>query len=243
MNMVNNAIRYVLICLLMISGNTQLIAQNNVRSNETESSPDNAATTSQNWNFTAYLDENKIGYHNFEVINNDGEMTVVTQAKFDVSFMFIPIYSYEHKNREIWSKNCLVSLDSRTLDDGEELFVHLTNTNGNTKIDTHENNSSQTDCIRSFAYWDYDLIKSKTLLNSQTGELINVSYNFVGSEIIKVKNQPMNAMHYQLKGKDNAGKSINISLWYNSSKQWLALESRLDNGYSLRYQLDQEVEQ
>ena len=187
MNMVNNAIRYVLICLLMISGNTQLIAQNNVRSNETESSPDNAATTSQNWNFTAYLDENKIGYHNFEVINNDGEMTVVTQAKFDVSFMFIPIYSYEHKNREIWSKNCLVSLDSRTLDDGEELFVHLTNTNGNTKIDTHENNSSQTDCIRSFAYWDYDLIKSKTLLNSQTGELINVSYNFVGSEIIKSK--------------------------------------------------------
>ena len=240
MKMINNTISYAFIALLMIAGNAQLMAKNGSQSIETDNISTNTTVTRQNWNFTAYLDEKKIGYHNFEVINNDGEIIVNTQAKFDVSFMFIPIYSYEHVNKEIWRKNCLISLESRTSDDGEELFVRLSNENGNTIIDTHEKNGSKADCVRSFAYWDYDLIKSKTLLNSQTGELINVSYNFVGSEIIDVNNESMNAMHYQLKGKDNAGKSIDISLWYNSNKQWLALQSRLDNGYSLRYQLEQD---
>jgi len=235
-----NTIKYVLIALLMIAGNAQLMAQNNAQSIETDNLSANTPLTRQNWNFIAYLDDEKIGYHNFEVINNDGEMIVNTQAKFDVSFMFITVYSYEHKNKEIWSNECLISLDSSTLDGGEELFVNLSNTNGNTRIITPDSNITKNSCIRSFAYWDYELINSKELLNVQTGELIDVSYNFVGSEKINVNNQSIDARHYQLKGKDSAGKLINISLWYNSNDQWLALQSVLDNGRSLRYQLTQE---
>lgn len=239
MKLINNTIKYAFIVLFMIAGNVQLMAQNN----EPDNSSGNATTTRQSWNFIAYLDNEKIGYHNFEVINNDGKIIVNTQAKFDVSFMYIPLYSYEHKNKEIWSNDCLISLDSSTLDDGEELFVNLSNTNGSTRIITPDNNITKTSCIRSFAYWDYELINSKALLNVQTGEVIDVSYSFVGSEKININNQSIDARHYQLKGKDSAGKLININLWYNSNNQWLALQSKLDNGRSLRYQLTQELVQ
>lgn len=232
MKIINNIIKHILIVLIMMTFNIQLMAQNDV--------PVNAQESTQSWNFIAYLDDEKIGYHNFEVVNKDGEMIVITQAKFDVSFMFIPLYSYEHTNKEIWSNGCLISLDSSTLDDGEKLFVRLSNTNGSTRIITPDKNITKTACIRSFAYWDYELINSKALLNVQTGELIDVSYTFVGPEKINVNSQYLNASHYQLKGINSAGKSININLWYNSNNQWLALESRLDNGRSLRYQLTQE---
>ena len=66
--------------------------------------------------FIAYLDDQEIGYHHFEIIDRANETVVLTQAEFDVRFMFIPVYSYEHKNREVWSNGCLLSLESETLD-------------------------------------------------------------------------------------------------------------------------------
>ena len=229
MKLINNMSKSIFFVLFIIANNYQVMA-NNID-----------LSTRQNWNFIAYLDDKKIGFHNFEVISNDGKIIVKTEAKFDVSFMYIPLYSYEHKNKEVWRNDCLISLDSSTLDDGEELFVQLSNTSGNTQIITPDKNISNTSCIKSFAYWDYENINSKTLLNAQTGELIDVSRTFVGYEKINVNNQSMNARQYLLKGKDSSGKSINIHLWYNSNNQWLALESKLDNGRSLRYQLQQET--
>jgi len=227
--------QYVIFMLIISLSSYQVIAEKIDSSNN--------QSKINKWNFVAYLDDDKIGYHNFEVIENNGEVVVNTEAKFDVTFMFIPVYSYEHNNTEIWNNDCLTSMDSRTLDDGEELFVQLSSQNGTSKINTHDKSISQADCVRSFAYWDYDLIKSKALLNSQTGELIDVSYRFVGSDVINVNNKPLQARHYQLLGKDGAGNLIDISLWYNSNNHWLALHSRLDNGYSLRYQLEKGVEQ
>jgi len=236
MMLINNIRNNVLIVLIMITFNYQAMSQSNYPANEFE----DTQTTRKSWNFIAYLDDEKIGYHNFEIINKAGEMIVNIQAKFDVSFMFIPVYSYEHKNKEVWSNDCLISLDSSTLDGGEKLFVNLSNNKGITHIVTPDNNIKKNSCIRSFAYWDYELINSKALLNVQTGELIDVNYDFIGIENITINNQPISARHYQLNGKDSDGKLININLWYNSDNKWLALESRLDNGRSLRYQLAQE---
>jgi len=244
MKLINNIIKATFIALLITATSYQVIAQsneqtyakNNVQSNKLASQPESR----QSWNFIAYLDDDEIGYHNYEVVNNNGKITVNTEAKFDVSFMFFTVYSYEHKNKETWNRGCLSKLDSSTLDDGEKLFVRLSNANGITRINTPDNYITESNCIRSFAYWDYDLINSRALLNSQTGELIDVSYTFVGTEKINVNNKSLDAKHYKIKGKDSAGKIIDISLWYNSNKQWLALQSKLDNGYSLRYQLKEE---
>jgi len=236
MKLINNITKHVFVMLIVLANNHQLMAMNN----ESAEFSVNEKTIKQSWNFVAYLDDEEIGYHNFEVVQNNGNLVVKTQAKFDVSFMFIPLYSYEHKNTEIWRNNCLISLDSSTLDDGEKLFVNLSNKNGNTRIITPDNNITKTSCIRSFAYWDYELINSKVLLNVQTGELIDVNYRFVGSELININYQPVDARRYQLMGEDQSGNSINIDLWYNSNNHWIALQSRLDNGRSLRYQLTQE---
>lgn len=244
MKPINNIIKTTFIALILTVTSFQVIAQSSIqrsaKNNVQNIKPVNHAESRQSWNFIAYLDDDEIGYHNYEVVNKNGKITVNTEAKFDVSFMFFTVYSYEHINKEIWNKGCLSKLDSSTLDDGQKLFVRLSNANGITRINTPDNYETESTCIRSFAYWDYDLINSRALLNSQTGEMIDVSYTFVGNETINVNNKTQDAKHYKLKGKDSAGKMIDISLWYNSKKQWLALQSKLDNGYSLRYQLKQE---
>jgi hypothetical protein len=189
----------------------------------------------QTWLYTAYLDDEPIGYHTFEVQKGERTATVITEAEFDVSFMLIPVYSYDHSNRETWKDGCLVNLESRTNDDGEESFVRLVKERELIRIETGDGTQNKTSCIRSFAYWDPELINSSQLLNSQTGEIVNVSYKFVGEEKIQARNNTINANRYLLLGKDGMDNDIHISLWYGTDNEWLALESKLDNGRYLRY--------
>ncbi|MCW8935466.1 MAG: DUF6134 family protein [Gammaproteobacteria bacterium] len=191
----------------------------------------------KNWQFIAYLDNSKIGYHNFEVNISDSKITVKTQAVFDVTFMFIPVFKYEHSNFEVWNNGCLVKLNSTTNNDGEDLFVNLLNSDGFTYIQTPGKKLSKPDCVRSFAYWDEELIKSKVLMNTQSGELLDVTHTLVGTEKILINDNLIDTKRYQLQGKDEKGIDIDISLWYNKNNHWVALESRLENGRILRYQL------
>jgi len=226
-----NIIYASVITILMISFSSHAILKNGL----TESK--------KNWHFIAYLDNSEIGYHDFEVNISDIQTTVKTQAEFDVTFMFIPVFKYEHSNLEIWNNGCLVKLNSTTNNDGETLFVNLSNNDGVTHIETTSKKLSKSDCVRSFAYWDEELIKSNVLMNTQSGELLDVTYKLVGSEKILINDKLVDTQRYQLQGKDEQGIDIDINLWYNTNNQWVALESKLENDHVLRYQLKQEIKQ
>jgi len=229
MNIKNNISHVLAVCLLLISFNLHALLKNEV------------TDSIKNWHFIAYLDNSEIGYHNFEVNISDSKTTVKTQAEFDVTFMFIPVFKYEHSNLEIWNNGCLVTLNSITNNDGEDLFVNLSNNDGITHIETPNNKLSKSDCVRSFAYWDENLIKSNILMNTQSGELLDVTHKLIGSEKILINNKLVDTQRYQLQGKDEQGIDIDISLWYNTNNQWVALESRLEGDRVLRYQLKQEI--
>jgi len=229
MNIKKNIIYSIATCLSIVSFSSHAILENDL--NESK----------RNWNFIAYLDNSEIGYHNFEVNISDSETTVKTQAEFDVTFMFIPVFKYEHSNFEVWKNGCLIKLNSTTNNDGEDLFVNLSNNDGVTHIVTTSKKLSKPDCVRSFAYWNEELIKSRVLMNTQSGELLDITHKFVGAEKIIIYNKLVDTKRYQLQGKDEQGIDIDINLWYNTNNQWVALESKLENDRVLRYQLKQEI--
>jgi len=197
----------------------------------------------KSWYFDAYLDDDIIGYHTFDMYEKNGETIIKSEAVFNVNFLFITVYSYLHNNIEIWSNNCLKKLNSTTDDNGNPLSVKLFKEDGNIYIETEGFRVKKKSCVRSFAYWDSELIKSNSLLNSQTGELIDISFRHLGEESYELNNKLIETERYQLRGSDRHGKEIEIDLWYASGTQWVALRSKLDNGNTLRYQLNMGVAQ
>lgn len=194
------------------------------------------------WKFNAYLGEDLIGYHNFEVKTDSDEITVFTEADFDIRFLFLSVYTYKHKNNELWKGNCLVKLTSTTDDNGEEEFVRLAESDDVTRIETHLGKMTSDGCVRSFAYWNPELIKNQVLLNSQTGELIETSFQLIGNESISISGKRVLATKYLLSGKDASGNAIEIDLWYTMNNEWVKLRSKLENGSYLSYQLVMEDE-
>ena len=70
------------------------------------------------------------------------------------------------------------------------------------------------------------------MLNSQTGEIVDVDISFVADEKILVRNKMVNAKRYELKSDE-----FNIDLWYSDKDEWLALNSTTKDGTMLRYQI------
>ncbi len=186
------------------------------------------------WRFRVLLDGKPIGHHDF-VVTRDGAATrVAIDARFDVRFLRIPVYSYRHDNTETWVDGCISELASRTDDNGEELTVSARATSESLVVDTGESvERIETACVRSFAYWDRELISADRLLNAQTGELVPVSVEPVEAAPPDGRFDPARIDARRIRSADG---EVDIVVAYaRDTGRWLYLESTLENGRTLRY--------
>ena len=193
-----------------------------------------AAEQQQLWRFKVSLDKREIGYHDFLVTHQGEQRTVEISADFDVKIFFVNAYSYDHDNLEIWKNGCLQHIESATDDNGDLLRVFgETVTDGftvATSSDTPRTISSS--CVRSFAYWNPAFLESSQLLNSQTGEIVDVTIRGMGEDTLLVNDQQVPSLRYEIEMEEGP-----ITLWYTrDSKQWLALEAAAAGGRTLRYE-------
>jgi hypothetical protein len=190
------------------------------------------AQTQQQLQFDVYLNDKKIGYHRVDIENLDSGKIVKTEANFKVKFLFFDAYKYQHSAQEKWSvTGCLKTIESKTNDDGEEQFVSGRKDDQQFKITDQDSTERVDGCVRSFAYWDLDLIKSSRLLNSQNGSYLDVTTDFVGAESIVVNGKTINADHYRINSEE-----MIINVWYSNSKEWVALSTVVNGDNELRYE-------
>ena len=181
------------------------------------------------WEFEVLLDEKRIGYHDFSVSEVDGVQTVTTEARFDVKLLFVNVFSYRHKNTEVWRDNCLTSISAETAANGKDFIVR-----GRADAETFRMRSGSLDnelpaCIMTFAYWNPEFLQADQLLNSQTGEYEKCFCRQRGRGRAGDKGaRRFRRVKYSLSLA--AGP---ISLWYAADDhRWLALESVVKGGQS-----------
>ena len=84
-----------------------------------------------------------------------------------------------------------------------------------------------------FAYWDRDFLIQPRLLNAQTGDYIEVTTESLGKRRFKLDEGVTFAQGFHVFSKDH---DLSIKVWYEeNSNRWLALESSVGKGKTLRY--------
>ena len=184
------------------------------------------------WQFKVFYGEQEIGEHHFMIENDGDKSKVMIDANFNIDILFINVYSYKHKNIEIWKGTCLSSIESSTDDNGEKFITRGKTEDDIFKIYSKQGANEVEGCVNTFAYWDKRFLDNKELLNSQTGEIVDVDINFVADENILVRNIMVKAKRYKVKTDE-----FNIDLWYSDNNEWLALNSTTKDGTTLRYQI------
>ena len=184
------------------------------------------------WQFDVFLDGNKIGFHEFQLERQGEQVTVQTEAQFDVKVLFVNLFSYRHQNTEFWQSGCLQNIEATTKANSDNFVVSGQVGENGFEFSDDSSRAPITGCVKSFAYWNPDFRDETRLLNSQTGEYELVSVERVGTETISLQGQEIPAVHYRLEAE-----TAPISLWYSGdSDRWLALETVAKGGRVLRYE-------
>ncbi|MBM3342015.1 MAG: hypothetical protein FJY56_07885 [Betaproteobacteria bacterium] len=191
-----------------------------------------ALAKAQRWDFQVFLDDTAIGHHHFVLRDNGAERELSTDARFAVKLLFVTAYRYAHKASERWRGNCLTNLIAQTDDNGKFSNVNAEQHAQRVIISSPRGRETVDGCVMSFAYWNPQILRQTRLLNSQTGEHETVSIAAMGDETITVRGAPVQAKRYRIIGPKNP-----IDLWYGADQQWLALQSTLEGGRRLRYEL------
>ena len=182
--------------------------------------------------FDVFLDGKKIGYHRFEIDGPESNAAVVSEASFDVKFLFVTAFSYRHSARENWAGGCLAEIEARTDSNGKELNVVGERTGDAFVIDTGEQEATLPECVMSFAYWNPGFLEQPRLLNPQTGEYLDVEVEELGKDVVRLDGREVPARSVRL-----TARQMDITLWYSENAEWLALESVAKGGRILRYEL------
>jgi hypothetical protein len=191
------------------------------------------ATSEKDWRFRVFLDDKEIGHHHFHLTRSGAQQQLTTEANFEVSILKIPLFRYSHKNVELWNSQCLRHIASSTDENGRQFRVTGAVDGSAFRLSTHSGNTTLPACISTFAYWDKSFLKRTRLLNSQTGEYVDVRVEYLGEQSIRVRDTDTPAHRYQL-STDKA----RIELWYSRDDQWLALQSTTQSGRLLRYVIE-----
>ena len=192
----------------------------------------NSATDTKSWDFSVLLDGSKIGYHRFELREDQGQRLLTSEASFDVRFLFINAFRYRHTLTEVWSDGCLERIEARTRANGKKLAISGSRDKGGFIVNDGETTSSLQDCVMTFAYWNPEFLRQPRLLNPQSGEYLDVEVERVADQPIVVRGEEMAASVYRI-----TARKMELTLWYSQDDEWLALESVANGGRIIRYEL------
>ena len=183
------------------------------------------------WRFKVYLDDKEIGFQSFFVAEHAGMKQLRSVANFEYKMLFMNLFHYQHEASEIWAGDCLQSINARTDANGKPFRVDGRLEQGEFRVEKTGGETSLPECVMSFAFWNPKVLKQKNLLNAQDGELLEVDISNPVFEELEVLGESRPSYRYRL-----AAGALNLDLWYSTDKEWLALESEVQGGRTLRYE-------
>lgn len=194
------------------------------------------ASIEKQWQFRVFLDDREIGYHKVRMTPEEDVKRVSVEASFKVKVLFITAYRYEHQTEELWNGSCLANIQSRIDDNDKKLFIESQSVSNDFLVETHAGEKQIEGCVRSFAYWDPELLNASRLLNTQTGEYKEVEVVELGESPLGIDGEWVDVIQYRLLVEDHS-----IDIWYTPDMNWLALQSITEGGSRLRYLPAKEV--
>src|SRR5512138_887256 len=109
------------------------------------------------------------------VLSCDGENLIAeTQISIAVNFLFFELYKREHRVREVWSGEHLVSFESDLIEGSDRMHVSASIENGSMVIDNGRAEMKAPENVISSNPWPPHFVYRDQLFSIRTGEMLSV---------------------------------------------------------------------
>ena len=190
-------------------------------------------TSTANRRFSVFYAGERIGAHTITYCAATGETRIATEIELAVKALFFTVFAYSHRSEEIWRGGRLMSLDSRTVEDGETLDVSGAATpRGFRVVGKGGPFIASAATLTSNSLWTPAVLGQATVVDAQHGGVIGVSARRIGSEQIAVGGRPVRATRHSFITPYLAG-----SIWYDEGNLWVRGDFERE-GSKILYRLD-----
>ncbi|MFP4518928.1 MAG: DUF6134 family protein [Oceanicaulis sp.] len=178
-------------------------------------------------------DDVEFGTHTVSFSDEDGELVATTTIRLRAGLGPVTVFRYEHDNTERWRGDQLVSMDSRTLKDGDTFEVSVRSTGDGLEVDGVDPDGediSQT--VRSgvspSSHWHGYPASMSEMLNTEHGTIMDTTVEYLGETEIEGDGGMITVDHYRLSS------SLVVDLYYDENGRWAGCEFDA-RGQNVRY--------
>jgi len=188
--------------------------------------------------FDVFRDGSRIGSHSISFLRESPEsMSVEIDINLEVKFGPFTVFDFSHRNTTEWKNGHLWRMQSVTNDNGDYHEVNAKNTGellqvSGSGIDTYSIGPN----ILPTTYWMASTVMQSELINSQTGERIDIKVREVGREDISAPGGLVPAKRYKMTG------DLEIDLWYDDNGILAGLAFRA-RGSDVTYRLTERTDE
>lgn len=144
----------------------------------------------------------------------NGDLQVDVHIEIDFKII-IPLFTYTHDNREIWRDGKLISLRSRTDNNGDDEFADL-RIEGDRLVGGGTDFADNLEAgLMSTSYFNPNFIRQTALVSSQDGRRLDIGVEEIGRETLVLETGTVEATRFRLSGK------LRIDIWYSDDGRWL----------------------
>ena len=190
-------------------------------------------TSTANRQFSVLYAGEKIGAHTVTYSAATGETRISIEIDLVVKALFFTMFSYSHRSQEIWRGGRLMSLNSRTVEDGETIDVRGAATPLGFRVVSKAGPFiASATTLTSNSLWTPAVLEQTTVVDAQHGGVIGVSAHRIGEEQIAIGGRTVRTTRYTFITPYLAG-----NIWYDQENLWVRGEFER-NGSKILYQLD-----
>ena len=183
-------------------------------------------------NFTVLRDGDDVGTHEIDFHRNGDALEVDIKTRIAVKMAFITVFRFEHDGHEVWRDNKLVSMETKTNDDGDDhQLVATADGNGELKVVGDGTERTVDGGVIPASLWNSGFLQSNELLNSLVGTELAVNVAFKGEEPVDVNGRPVPAKHYSMTGE------FERELWYDNDQVLVKIAFKAKDGSDIQYVL------
>jgi len=181
------------------------------------------ATAEERRTFTVSVDRKPSGTTQLSIQKrDDGSVVATTQADVTVRIAFIT-YKYAFRGMEVWKNGKLTEVATATNDNGRKHSVTLLPGREGLDVVADGKASNLKGDFWLTTYWKLPAEGQRgpkvTLLDADTGKLIEAKLERVGKEKLTVINEVAECEHYRLSG------GVQVDLWFDADGRLVRQES------------------
>jgi hypothetical protein len=158
--------------------------------------------------FDVYREGDRIGTHELRLRQEGERIEADIDIDLAVKFAFVTAYRYRHRNREVYEGDKLVSMSSRTNNNGEKLSVDVRRDGDELVVDGKGGTQRVAGELIPTTYWQPRSVKQNRWIDSQNGRIVESDVTHAGTDRIRYEGRQVAADRFLLRG------DLDCDLWY-----------------------------